>query len=105
MKNIQVIDGALNCAYEIYSVTDDEFRVLFPGEGQDIEFIEDAIERVGDSTLGQMMSEVWKRPVAKTDVVGIHGTLFYELGFKKKYYPTKKDSEMIDPFGNKRNSP
>lgn len=52
-----------------------------------------------------MMSEVWKRPVAKTDVVGIHGTLFYELGFKKKYYPTKKDSEMIDPFGNKRNSP
>lgn len=101
MKNIQIIDGAKNCSYEIYSVTDDEFRVLFPEEGQDIEFIEDAIRRVGDKKLGQMMSAVWKRPVAKVNVVGIHGTLFYELLFKKKYYPTKKDSEMIDSFGNK----
>jgi len=39
--------------------------------------------------------ELWKRPVAKKDVCGIHGTLFYQLTHKKRYYPTKKDSEMV----------
>ncbi len=94
MKNIQVIDGAMNCSYELFSVTEDEFSVLFPEVGQDIEFIEDAIERVGDGNLGEMMRNVWKRPVKKPDVVGIHGTLFYELSWKKKFYPTKKGSDI-----------
>ena len=100
MKNIQVIDGAVNCTYPIYSVTEEEFRVLFPENGQDIEFIEDAIERVGDDELGRVMANVWKRPVNKPDVVGIHGTLFYELLLqKKRFYPSKKDSEMLSIFG------
>ena len=38
MKNIQVIDGANNCSYDIFAVTDDEFKILFPDPGQDIEF-------------------------------------------------------------------
>src|SRR5215469_8383818 len=90
MKNIQVIDGARNCSYSIYSVTEEEFRVLFPDPGRDVEFIEDVIERVGDEQLGKMMELVWKRPVKKSDVCGIHGTLFYELLSKKMYYPDKK---------------
>jgi hypothetical protein len=94
MKNIQVIDGADNCTYSIYSVTDEEFLALFPHPGQDIEFIEDAIERVGDEKLGFMMRPVWGRAVAKSDVRGIQGTLFYGLHWKKKYYPTKKEAEM-----------
>ena len=52
MKNIQVIDGASNCSYDIYAVTEEEFHVLFPDAGQDIEFIEDAIDRIGDDELG-----------------------------------------------------
>ena len=95
MKNIQVIDGARNCSYDIFSVAEDEFLTLFPEAGQDIEFIEDAIERLGDEPLGLMMREVWKRPVKKPEVVGIHGTLFYELLSKKPYYPTKKSSELV----------
>jgi hypothetical protein len=94
MKNIQIIDGAMNCSYDLFSVTEDEFSVLFPEVGQDIEFIEDVIERVGDKSLGEMMRHVWKRPVRKPDVVGIHGTFFYELSWKKKYYPTKKSSDI-----------
>lgn len=95
MKNIQVIDGAANCTYSIYSVTDEEFVILFPNPGQDIEFIEDAIERVGDENLGSIMRPVWNRPVEKRDVRGIHGTIFYELYWKREYYPTKKEVEMI----------
>jgi hypothetical protein len=95
MKYIQVIDGALNCAYHIYSVTDEEFRILFPEPGQDIEFIEDAIERVGEENLA-FLSNVWRRRVNKPDAMGVHGTLFYGLTYKKKYYPTKKGGEIVE---------
>jgi hypothetical protein len=95
MKNVQVIDGANNCTYSIFSFTEEEFRIVFPEQDQDIEFIEDVIKRVGNKKLGELLKPVWKRMVSKKDVHGIHGTLFYELEFKKKYYPTKKDSEMI----------
>ena len=98
MKNVQVIDGADNCTYSIYQFTDEEFSVVFPGPGQDIEFAEDAIARVENSELGRVLSPVWKRLIKKTDVVGIHGTLFYELLKKKKYYPSKRDKEMITGF-------
>ncbi|MGJ4941489.1 hypothetical protein ACQR1W_13025 [Bradyrhizobium sp. HKCCYLS1011] len=94
MKNIQVIDGADNCAYDVFAVTDEEFRVLFPVPGQDIEFIEDAIERVGDDQLGAMMRNVWARRLEKPHVIGIHGTVFYELLGKKKYYPHKRDDDI-----------
>lgn len=95
MKNIQVITGYDNCTYSVYAVTDEEFRMLFPEAGQDVEFIEDVIDRVGDESLGLLMLPVWERPVSKPDVVGIHGTVFYQLDWKKKYYPTKRAAEMV----------
>jgi hypothetical protein len=94
MKNIQVIDGAVNCSYDIFSVTEEEFSILFPEVGQDIEFIEDVIDRVGKENLGKIMRNVWERPVRKPDVVGIHGTVFYELFKKKQFYPTKRGSDI-----------
>jgi hypothetical protein len=95
VKNIQVIDDARNCTYDIFAVTDAEFDVLFPNPGQDIEFIEDVVERLGDECVGKLMMPVWKRLVNKPDVVGIHATLFYGLiDEKKRFYPTKKSSEM-----------
>jgi hypothetical protein len=29
MKNIQIIDGADNCAYDIYQITDEDFKIIF----------------------------------------------------------------------------
>ncbi len=94
MKNIQVIDGANNCSYDIFAMTDDEFKILFPDHGQDIEFIEDAIDRVGDDELAAIMRNVWKRRIKKPDVNGIDGTIFYELFWKKGYYPNKRDDDI-----------
>ena len=48
MKNIQVVDGALNTGYWIYEVSEELFALLFPSPGQNVEFIEDFIERVGE---------------------------------------------------------
>ena len=93
MKNIQVIEPAVNCKYEIYAATDEEFALIFP-DGADIEFIEDFIRRVGKQKSRVIANELWKRPVEKADAQGIHGTLFYQLRkMKKEYYPNKRFSD------------
>lgn len=51
MKNVQVIDGAMNCAYDIFSANDSDFAVIFP-RGKNIEFIEDFYARVGARKAG-----------------------------------------------------
>ncbi|MCC3861091.1 hypothetical protein [Pseudemcibacter aquimaris] len=94
MKNIQVIDGANNTAYDIYSVEDETFYMIFPSEGQNIEFIEDVFQRIGEDSFGKDHEKIWEKPVNKHEVNGIHGTLFYELSEKKEYYPSKKESDL-----------
>ena len=94
MKNIQVIDGAENCTYSIYSIDEELFEEIFPN-GQDIEFADDLIDRVGPERSQNILSILWKNQADKKSVNGIHGTLFYELNFKKQFYPTKKECEMV----------
>jgi hypothetical protein len=94
MKHIQIIDGALNCTYSIFAVEDGEFEYLFPN-GTDIEFNDDLFNRLGEAEASKLLAKIWERPVDKKSVVGIHGTLFYGMDHKKKYYPTRRDSEMI----------
>ena len=97
MKNVQIIDGAANCTYSIYAFTDTEFEKFFPGAGQDIEFINEAFDRIGEREASTMLSEVWKRPIKKPNVIGIHGTLFYGLDKKRKYYPSKSEQDIAGP--------
>lgn len=91
VKNIQVIDDAINAGYDIYAATDEEFRVIFPNDGQNIEFIEDLVGRIGESSIPEIMNAIWERKVKKENVQGIHGTLFYGLINKKKYYENKME--------------
>ncbi|HTO07360.1 MAG TPA: hypothetical protein VMR86_09930 [Myxococcota bacterium] len=95
MKNVQVIDDARNCSYDIFSATDEDFYALFPAQGQDIEFIDDFIERVGDPRAKDICDRLWSVRADKKGVTGIQGTLFYGLEYKKKYYPTKREREMV----------
>ena len=95
MKNIQVIDGALNCTYSLFAATDDEFARLFPG-GTDVGFPDEIDARLGEEASRALLQALWARPVAKPDAVGIHGTIFFGLDGKKSLYPTRKEREM-DP--------
>jgi hypothetical protein len=101
MKNVLIIDGAENCEYSIFAMTDDEFRVAFPGDRQNVEFIEDLIDRIGDDGVASLFKPVWQRKVQKPAVTGIHGTIFFQLYWKKKFYPTKNDQEMTLALGQR----
>ena len=94
MKNIQVIDGAENCAYDIFQISDESFKKIFPN-GQDIEFSEDLFERLGQEEARKILEPLWDNKADKKLVVGIHGTLFYGLESKKQYYPDKKEQNLI----------
>ena len=99
MKNIQVIDGAENCVYDIFAATDADFSLIFPA-GEDVAFIEELYTKARRSKLDKAFSRLWTRRLRKRDAVGIHGILFYQLGHKRQYYPTRRDEEAINPNGS-----
>jgi hypothetical protein len=89
VKNVQIIDGADNCTFSIFQATDEEFGWLFPEPGQDIQFAEDIVVPAGHT-----LAELWDRPIRKADVVGIHGTVFYEFEKKRRYFPVSSASAI-----------
>lgn len=100
MKNIQVIDGAENCVYDIFAATDEEFNLIFPA-GQDVAFIDEVQKRLSAEQFEKAFEKIWERRQKKANVNGIHGTLFYELELKKKYYKTRVDEEAVNPDGSR----
>lgn len=98
MKNIQIIDGAENCVYDIFAATDEEFALIFQND-TDIAFINEVYESGNVQLLDIAFNSIWQRRIKKIDVQGIHGTIFYELDRKKVYYPTRKDEEACNPGG------
>ena len=100
MKNIQVIDGAMNSTYSFFQCDDQQFRIIFPMDGQNILFIEDVdfldcfsdIEKTKNS-----IRSLWSRPIRHEDVKGVHGTIFYGKNNCKKYYPESRKWSDMDP--------
>jgi hypothetical protein len=97
LKNIQIIDGALNATFSVFQATEDEFTAIFPANGQDIELIEDFIKRCGVEEASRILGPIWERPILKRDAQGIHGTLYYEYGDRRQYLPaTKREVDWND---------
>jgi hypothetical protein len=97
MKNIQIIDGAINCSFSIYAVPDQVFQQLYPESQQDIEFLEDVIQRLGEQKAGELMKHTWNSRQQKCQINGIHGTLFIGMQSRKVLYPNKKEADLDDP--------
>lgn len=98
MKNIQIIDGAVNCVYDIFAATDEEFELIFPG-CTNVAFIDEVYANGNEKALDVAFNDIWQRRINKAEVHGIHGTIFYELEVKKIYYPTRRDEEACNPGG------
>ena len=94
MKNIQVIDGAVNSIFEIYRVPNALFDLMFP-EGTDIAFIDDVENAFGMANKENLWDQVYRNRVDKKRVRGIHGTLHLTgSAVSKKYFQTRKEAEV-----------
>jgi hypothetical protein len=66
--NIQAIDGAVNCVYDVFAAAPEEFSLIFP-PGTDIAFIDEVCERHDTAKLSAIFSRIWQRRVRKRDAV------------------------------------
>jgi hypothetical protein len=90
LRNIQIIDGADNATFSIFQVTEEEFKLIFPRPGQDLEIPEAVFKRLGQKKAAELFAPIWQRPVLKSDVQGLHGTLFYNYFEKRHHLPKSK---------------
>jgi hypothetical protein len=97
MKNIQVIDGAQNCTHSIFQATDEEFDLLFPDAGQEVQFAEDFVSLPDQKDINAALARIWDRPIRKRDAQGIHGTLFYGLEKMRLLYRQKRE-DGVEPW-------
>lgn len=97
MKNIQVIDGALNSTFPIYEISTDVFDIMFP-DNADVVFLDEVEDRF--DVLGiddNIWNQVYRHQVDKKTVVGIHGTLHLTGSpVSKVYFPTYRETEVIN---------
>ena len=103
MRNVQIIDGAANATFSIFQATEEEFALLFPRKGQDLEIIEAVIRRLGQARANELLLPMWRRPILKQDAQGIHGTLFYNYYDNRHHLPASKreidraESQISEP--------
>ena len=72
MRNIEIVDGALNSRFEIYAVDDATFEALFPN-GESETYLEDLSEDLQDDVA--FWDRVYTREIDRHQVQGIHGVL------------------------------
>jgi hypothetical protein len=92
-----LIDSALNATSSVFQATEDEFATIFPAEGQDMELVEEFIERSGEERAARILEPIWDRPILKRDTQGIHGTLYYGYADRRQHLPaTKREVDWDD---------
>ncbi|NGM52221.1 hypothetical protein G5B46_21645 [Caulobacter sp. 602-2] len=90
MKVIQIIDGADNATFSLFLATEEQFAVIFPEPGQDIELVEDLFDRVGAPKAREVLEPIWEQPVLKREAPGLHGTLYYGWADRRRHLPASK---------------
>ena len=71
MKNIEIVDGALNSSFEIYAVDDKAFERLFTA--RDEVYLEDLSEELQNDVV--FWDRFYAHEVDRRSVQGIHGIL------------------------------
>jgi hypothetical protein len=101
LKNILVVDSALNATFSVFQATEEEFAAIFPADSQDLELSEDFFERCGKEQAALILKPIWDRPILKRDAMGIHGTLYYDFEERRQHLPaSKREADWDDQFIN-----
>ena len=76
MKNIQVIDGARNCVYDIFAATEEEFALIFPAD-QDVPKCGQTPDRFGNVAFPSVMqwefTDCFSTSLMKRNSITQHG--------------------------------
>ncbi len=72
MKNVEIIDGALNSRFEIYAIDDETFETLFQ-DGKTEIYLDDLGEDLQNDAA--FWDRFYAREVERGSVQGIHGIL------------------------------
>ena len=99
MRNIQIIDKADNCVYDIFQIEESGFELDFKNNS-DIAFIEDLERRQDWLEISSVLEKMRLKRIPKIKADGMHGIIFYGLLSKRKYYPTLRDEEAQNPNGS-----
>lgn len=112
MKNIMLIDGASNCTFDVYRISEEHFKYLFPNEGQELEYIDALIEQHGEDPVDEAIKGIFEYCyMNKSWIEGIHGTLIYEYPQRRVHFPslrwhkadTPSDFDEKSPLGTDKN--
>jgi hypothetical protein len=71
MKHVEIIDGALNSRFEIYAVSEEDFRRVFGSK--DEVYLEDLQESLQNDAA--FWDHFYAQEVDRRTVVGIHGVM------------------------------
>ncbi len=96
MKNFLVVDGAKNSTYDVYSVGEDLFSIVFPNE-TDVAFLDELVRRVRLLGMDEadFCNKLYSNPVGKKDISGLHGVLHSTGSYcEKAYFPNRMESDV-----------
>lgn len=97
-KNLMIIDGAANCSFDVFSITEEHFKFIFPEEGQELECIEHLSKVHGEDGLIEAFKGLWDHCfMEKSETDGIHGTLFYQYPQRRALFPKLRWYEDDSP--------
>ena len=78
---------AENATFSLFQATDGEFEVIFARQGQNLELVEDFVERVGEQAAGLTLASLWQRPIFKEDVQGVQEPYSTALDTEPSIFP------------------
>lgn len=76
------------------------FDLVF-APGTDVAFSEELNARPDAEAVFAALPTIWSNRVPKPEVQGIHGTVFYDVAWKRQYCPTLRDAEAVNPDGSR----
>jgi len=97
LKNVQVIDGAVNSTFDIYAVHKDVFIFMFP-ERNNVVFLADIEQKLSEHKIDkvQFWQQFYRNRIPKPQVHGIHGTLHLTgSSVEERFFPTRREEDVV----------
>ncbi len=96
-KNIIIASDSILCGYLTYKIDAEIFKILFPHEGQDIQFWSCLQKIFSPDYLDELEHLIKKGRTCKIDCSGIHGVIFLGKERDIECFPNFKNSDL-EPF-------